>query len=204
MIQALQQSLSFMDFLDHYPEDGGRYELIEGAIVEMRAIGAHEVITSLIGMELNLEIRRLDLPYLVSHNTIVKAPPSDRSESGYLPDLIVLDRDGLAVDPYWEKYSTISVGSSARLAVEVVSTNWRDDYLTKLRDYEALGIAEYWIVDYLALGAVRYLGQPKQRTVSVYSLVDQEYQVRQFRGGDRIVSMVFPELGLTADQILRV
>jgi Uma2 family endonuclease len=203
MIQALQQSLSFMDFLDHYPEDGGRYELIEGAIVEMRAIGAHEVITSLIGMELNLEIRRLGFPYLVSHNTIVKALPSERSDSGYLPDLIVLDRDGLAVDPYWEKYSTISVGDSARLVVEVVSTNWRDDYLTKLRDYEALGIAEYWIVDYLALGAVRYLGQPKQPTVSVYSLVDQEYQVRQFRGDDRIVSPMFPELGLRAEQILR-
>jgi Uma2 family endonuclease len=203
MIQALQQSLSFMDFLDHYPEDGGRYELIEGAIVEMRAIGAHEVITSLIGMELNLEIRRLGLSCLVSHNTIVKTLPSDRSDSGYLPDLIVLDRDGLVVDPYWEKYSTISVGGSARLVVEVVSTNWRDDYLTKLRDYEALGIAEYWIVDYLALGAVRYLGQPKQPTVSVYSLVDQEYQVRQFRGDDRIVSPMFPELGLRAEQILR-
>jgi Uma2 family endonuclease len=54
-------------------------------------------------------------------------------------------------------------------------------------------------VDYLALGAVRYLGQPKRRTVSVYSLVDQEYQVRLFRGDDRIVSPMFPELGLTAD-----
>jgi hypothetical protein len=28
-----------------------------------------------------------------------------------------------------------------------VSTNWRDDYLMKLGEYEKLGIAEYWIVD---------------------------------------------------------
>jgi len=34
--------------------------------------------------------------------------------------------------------------------------------LKKLADYEALGIVEYWIVDYLALGASRYTGKPKQ------------------------------------------
>ncbi len=85
--------------------------------------------------------------------------------------------------------------------VEVVSTNWRDDYLTKLRDYEALGIAEYWIVDYLALGAVWYLGQPKQPTLSVYYLMDGEYQVQTFRGNDRVISTIFPGLALTATEI---
>jgi Uma2 family endonuclease len=200
MVQALPRKLTFMEFLESYPEQG-RYELIEGTVV--RAIGAHEVITSLIGAELTLEIRRLNLPYLISQNTLVKAAEPEAWDSGYLPDLIVLDRTYLPQDPYWEKYSTISEGPSAKLVVEVVSTNWRDDYLTKLRDYESLGIAEFWIVDYLALGAVRYLGQPKQPTVSVYSLVEGEYQVEQFRGGDRIVSAVFPELQLTAHQILQ-
>ncbi|MUL36975.1 hypothetical protein BWI75_11615 [Gloeocapsopsis sp. AAB1 = 1H9] len=47
------------------------------------------------------------------------------------------------------------------LVVEIISTNWRDDYLKKLADYEVLGIPEYWIVDYLALGAARYIGTPK-------------------------------------------
>jgi Uma2 family endonuclease len=163
-----------------------------------RLIGAHEVVTSLIGAELDLKIRRLNLPYLTSYKTLVKAAGSE-----YLPDLIVLDRTYLPQDPYWAKYSTISEGPSAKLVVEVVSTNWRDDYLTKLRDYESLGIAEFWIVDYLALGAVRYLGQPKQPTVSVYSLVEGEYQVEQFRGGDRIISAVFPDLQLAANQILQ-
>ncbi len=202
MVQALQQKLTFMEFLESYREQG-RYELIEGTVVEMRAIGAHEVITSLISEELTLEIRRLNLPYLTSRNTLVKAAEPEAWDSGYLPDLIVLDRTYLPQDPYWAKYSTISEGPSAKLVVEVVSTNWRDDYLTKLRDYESLGIAEFWIVDYLALGAVRYLGQPKQPTVSVYSLVEGEYQVEQFRGGDRIISAVFPDLQLAAYQILQ-
>jgi Uma2 family endonuclease len=34
----------------------------------------------------------------------------------------------------------------------IVSTNWRDDYYLKYADYEEMGIAEYWIVDYAALG----------------------------------------------------
>ena len=58
------------------------------------------------------------------------------------------------------------------MIIEVVSTNWRDDYLTKLRDYEEIGIKEYWIVDYLALGGRRYIGNPKQPTISIYQLVD--------------------------------
>jgi Uma2 family endonuclease len=120
-----------------------------------------------------------------------------------LPDVIVLDRQVLGADPYWEQFSTISMGNSARLVVEVVSTNWQDDYLRKLADYETLGIHEYWIVDYLGLGATRYIGRPKQPTISVYQLVEGEYQVTQFRGAEQIVSSTFPALALTAAQMFQ-
>jgi len=93
------------------------------------------------------------------------------------------------------------MGSSVRLIVEVVSTNWQDDYGHKLVDYEALGISEYWIADYLGLGGRRYIGNPKQPTFFVHHLVDGEYQISQFRGSDRIVSPTFPELNLTVQQI---
>jgi len=73
----------------------------------------------------------------------------------------------------------------------------------KLVDYETFGVPEYWIVDYLALGGRRYIGNPKQPTISVYYLVDGEYQVNLFRGNDRIISPTFPELNLTAEQIFQ-
>jgi Uma2 family endonuclease len=53
----------------------------------------------------------------------------------------------------------------------------------------------------LALGGRKFIGNPKQPTISVYQLIDGEYQVTQFRGDDRIVSLTFPELNLTAQQI---
>ena len=37
-------------------------------------------------------------------------------------------------------------GKSIPLVIEVVSTNWRDDYGHKLVEYEAMGMEEYWIV----------------------------------------------------------
>jgi Uma2 family endonuclease len=82
--------------------------------------------------------------------------------------------------------------------VEVVSTNWRDDYLLKLADYEAFGIQEYWIVDYLGLGGRRYIGSPKQPTFTLCHLVDGEFELQQFRGSQPIVSPTFPGLSLGA------
>src|SRR5262249_53187956 len=108
----------------------------------MQPVGQHELIASFIDAALTLEIRRAQLPYLSSRNTLVKPT---RPGSADLPDVIVLDREALGADPYWEPYSTISVDRSARFDVEVVSTNWQDDSLRKLTNYETLGILEDWI-----------------------------------------------------------
>ena len=67
-----------------------------------------------------------------------------------------------------------------------------------------MGVPEYWIVDYLGLSTSRYIGSPKQPTVSVYYLVDGKYQVSQFRDLERIVSTVVPELNLAAEQLFKL
>jgi len=121
-----------------------------------------------------------------------------------VPDAIVLDLRQIQSEPLWRKTSTITRGSSACLVVEVVSTNWQDDYAKKLEDYERLLIPEYWIVDYLALGGRRYIGYPKQPTVSIYSLVGASYQLQQFRKKEEIRSAIFPELNLPAEVLLTV
>jgi len=129
---------------------------------------------------------------------VVKA---DNELSGYEPDASVLDRQGTDSEPTSKNQSIITMGSSGRLIVEVVSINWRDGYGYKLVDHEALGISEYWIADYLGLGGRRYIGNPKQPTFSVYQLVDGEYQVGHFRGNERVFMPTFPQLNLTVKEI---
>jgi Uma2 family endonuclease len=48
-----------------------------------------------------------------------------------------------------------------------------------------------------------FIGNPKQPTISLYQLIEGEYQVSQFRDDDLIISPTFPELKLTANQIFQ-
>ncbi|NEP03346.1 MAG: Uma2 family endonuclease [Symploca sp. SIO2E9] len=198
MIQLVQKKITFEEFLEWYPDGRGRYELHEGVIVEMNPTGDHEEVAAFLNRKLNVEIDRQSLPYFIPRTYLVKPP---RYCSGYQPDIMILDKEALLDEPLWKKSSTISQGKSVKLAVEVVSTNWRDDYLTKARDYEEIGIPEYWIVDYLGLGGRRFIGNPKQPTFSVYQLVEGEYQVSQFRGNKCVESPTFPELNFTAQEV---
>jgi Uma2 family endonuclease len=84
----------------------------------------------------------------------------------------------------------------------VVSSNWQNDYSRKLEDYETLGIPEYWIADHVGLGGKRYIGSPKQPTLSICVLVNGQYEIQQLRGDEPIVSPTFPGLKLTAAQLL--
>ncbi len=202
MVQALRQSVTFDEFIEWYPENSTvRYELHDGVIVEMpNATGDHSEVAGFLIAELNFEIRRANVPYFIPKECVVSALDA---RSGYIPDGIILKREAIVEEPRWKKESILTKGSSIQLIIEVVSTNWQDDYLTKSRDYEALGIYEYWIVDYVGLGGRRFIGNPKQPTLSVCEWMDGEYEVRQFRGSDRIISPTFPDLMLTAEQAFR-
>ena len=199
MVQARPVSpMSFEAFLEWYPDDGRQYELIQGAVVEMRPTGPHEDVGGFLTAELNFEIRRGHLPYSIPRTCVVK-PQADGS--GYLPDIVVLSRQQLINEPLWSTASVIQHGETAPLVIEIVSTNWRDDYGHKFVEYEAMGIAEYWMVDFRALGAVRHIGKPKQPTITICQLEDEEYQIRRFVAGEQLVSGIFPELDLSADAV---
>ncbi|MDJ1178498.1 Uma2 family endonuclease [Roseofilum sp. BLCC_M91] len=200
MIATLTTPISFDEFVDWYPENATcKYELRNGAIVKMPlATGEHSNVIGFIASELHFEIRRSQYPCLIPGDCLLKAIDD---KSGYQPDIIVLNKAQLAEEPGWQKKSVITKGDSVRLAIEVVSTNWQDDYLRKVGDYELMGIPEYWIVDYLGLGGRRFIGNPKKPTLSIYQLVDGEYQITLFTGNERIESLAFPQLQLSAAEI---
>ena len=199
-----EKLVTLEEFWNWYP-DGyeGRFELHNGVIVKVQPTGTHEQVAGFLAMEIGFEIKRFNLPLFIPRQGLIKAINTDKS--AYIPDVMVLDNDSVKNNEHkWKKRSTITQGSTVKLAIEVVSTNWQDDYLMKLGEYEKLGIEEYWIIDYLGLGGRRYIGTPKQPTISIYHLVEEEYTLLLFQGQDEIKSPLFPELNLTAEQIFQV
>ncbi|MEM8805186.1 MAG: Uma2 family endonuclease [Cyanobacteria bacterium P01_G01_bin.38] len=192
MIQALTK-LTFDDYL-RLGESPQKYELISGTLVEMTPPTlAHIRIAKFLERRFDHEIERAGQPW-ESYREVGQRTDVDSSR---LPDVVVVTQaDAAQIIDRSAIFET-----PVLLAVEVVSSNWQDDYLNKLAEYEALGIPEYWIVDYLALGAARYIGSPKVPTISVYHLVVEEYQVQLFRAGDRLSSVTFPQMDLTVDEI---
>lgn len=122
--------------------------------------------------------------------------------TAFRPDVAVVDRTELDHEPLWPEQSILTQGSSLKFIAEVVSSNWQNDYARKIEDYAALGIPEYWIADRAALGGTRYIGKPKQPTLSICTLVDGEYEIQQLQGNQPVVSLTFPEVNLTAEQVL--
>jgi Uma2 family endonuclease len=199
MTQASPKLLTCDEFIAWYPNDGKRYELHQGVIVEMPPpSGDHEDVVGFLTRKLGVEIDRLNLPFNIPKTGLVRTPNAD---SAYLPDVLVVNRENLPNEPLWKKESTVIQPKSVPLIIEVVSTNWRDDYHKKYADYEEMGIGEYWMVDYAALGGRKFLGNPKQPTIFVCELVAGEYQMAAFQGNNPIVSPTFLQLNLTAQQI---
>jgi Uma2 family endonuclease len=199
-LQVLPQPVNLDDFVVWYPENSEvRYELRAGVIVEMpKPRGKHSEIAGLIHDELALEIRRLQLDYFIPKECLIKRS----NDTGYEPDVVVLDRSNLDNEALWQTASVIENGQTIKLVVEVVSSNWQDDYELKMAEYEALDIPEYWIIDYAGLGGVRHLGKPKQPTLTIATLVNGEYELSRFRDAEVITSPTFPELKLTTVQVM--
>ena len=65
------------------------------------------------------------------------------------------------------------------------------DYRYKRSEYAAWGIAEYWIVD------------PIAQKLTILEWVEGFYDERVYEGDKAIASSIFPELTLTASQVLQ-
>ncbi|MDB9540273.1 Uma2 family endonuclease [Anabaenopsis tanganyikae CS-531] len=185
------------EFIAEYG-DQENYELIDGELIEVEPTGPHEQVSSLIGRKLNVEIDHQDLPYFIPHRCLIKLLGTN---TAFRPDVIVLDQTQLINEPLWQQEPVITSGKSIKLIAEVVSTNWQNDYARKVEDYALLGVSEYWIVDYLGIGGRDYIGKIKQPTVTICTLLEDEYQKRLFQNNDQLVSSIFPNLQLTAKQV---
>jgi Uma2 family endonuclease len=197
MVQSISQLIDVTQFIEQYG-DNDQYELIDGELVEMEATGQHEQVAALISRKINVEIERQNLSLFIPHRCLIKLLGT---ETAFRPDLIVLDQKQLIYEPLWQQEPVITLGTSIQLIAEIVSSNWQNDYARKVEDYALLGVAEYWIVDYLGLGGREYIGKVKRPTITICNLVGDEYKKTLFQDQDQLQSITFPSLNLRAEQV---
>ena len=183
---------SFEEYLTADASDlpEGRCEYWDGELIEVmtESSGNDDIANYLFAVLLQMGIyRKLIRPGRAEVEVIGK--PRTR-----FPDLTVLDEVHL---PLVESRLTITRQMPPpRLVVEVVSPgaeskpNYIRDYRDKRDQYAAIAIPEYWIID------------PDRAWFMVGTLIDGRYQFATFRGNEPIVSPTFPELKLTAAQVL--
>jgi Uma2 family endonuclease len=197
MVYTPSKLLSFDEFITRYG-DNPRYELADGELIDMEPTGSHQTVGGKLATKISSAIGQTTHPWFIPLTCLIRSAVDTTRR----PDIIVLDETMLDAEPLWEQLTVITHGSSIKLVVEIVSTNWETDYARKNEEYALMGINEYWIVDFKGLGGNAFIGKPKQPTFTVCQLVDDEYQQTQFRLGESILSPTFPELQLRLDDIL--
>lgn len=138
--------------LDGMPDDGHRYELIDGALLVTPAPGYdHQSISA----ELYILLRAAcpaDLRVLYAPLDVVLAV-----DTVVQPDLLVAPR---------EAFTTRGLPVAPLLAVEILSPSTRRiDLMLKRSRYEAAGCDAYWVVD------------PAGPSITAWQLTDGTYRV---------------------------
>ena len=126
-----------IDMLDDFPEDGTRYELLEGTLIVTPAPSIeHQIVATRIAHFL------MDALKGVKNAQVVAVGAIQRGDSTQLqPDVLVFP----ASAPHTANWRDIG---EWWLAVEVMSPSSRVyDREVKRAAYMALGVEEYWLVD---------------------------------------------------------
>lgn len=129
--------------LHDLPEDGKGFELADGWLVEVAAGARHTWIARRLARIIESAVDDSSL-VLDGGEWEVSVGVSVRK-----PDIIVLPRD-LARAVIIDQSPKLIPSSGVELVVEVVSPgsgSERSDRVRKMREYAAVGIPEYWIVD---------------------------------------------------------
>jgi Uma2 family endonuclease len=182
MVAKIEPLLTIAD-LDAMPEDGNRYELIEGELFVSRAptLAHQETVDNLIVI-----FRR----YLDQHpiGRVWSGPGVILSDfSGVIPDLIYVSNERLK-----EIASGDRVAGAPDLIVEVLSPgaeNERRDRHAKRQLYRKYGVKEYWLVD------------AQRQTVEIYR--SQRFRLAATLGlEDEITSPLLPGFRCAVREIL--
>jgi Uma2 family endonuclease len=186
------KKLTFAEYLKYDDGTDTRYELVCGELIPMSlGTGKHGAVTKFLEFTFDAEIAKVGTAWTAQRFSVgIRSPRAGRWDTSRIPDVTVL------TIAQWKslanREAVIELSDPPPiLVVEVVSESTKTtDYRSKRSEYAVLNIPEYWIVD------------PLSDLVTVCTLTEGFYDAVEFRGSDRIVSPTFPQLELTAAQVL--
>jgi len=138
MAMAISVPLYTVDDLQKFPDDGNRYELLDGVLLVTPAPAAvHQLVASRIQAELSIALQKPGHAHVVGPGAVVRKPRTQLE-----PDILVYPSrftprtDWPKITEHW-------------LAVEVLSRSSRVyDREFKRDAYFALGVQQVWLVDW--------------------------------------------------------
>jgi Uma2 family endonuclease len=180
------EPLMTIEDLDAMPDDGNRYEIIEG---ELFVSCAPNLMHQSVSGNLVFNLKN----YLIQNPIgVVWATPGVifSKFSGVIPDLVFVSNERRV-----EIASGDRITGAPDLMIEIVSPgteNERRDRIAKRQLYGRHGVKEYWVVD------------PYQRTIEVYVLEGQILKLQAtYAETDDLVSSILPGFSCKADEIFR-
>ncbi|MBN3943204.1 Uma2 family endonuclease [Nostoc sp. NMS9] len=197
---ATTKKITFAEYLKYNDGTDTQYELVDGELIPMSlGTGKHGGISKFLERSFDDESAKMGQNWTAQKFSVgvrclrrpeAGAPRGGRWDTSRIPDVVVLPTQ------QWEALSNreavIELNETLPiLVVEVVSESTQTtDYRSKRSEYAVLEIPEYWIVD------------PIQEIVTICTLVEGFYDAVAFRGQERIISFTFPQLDLSAEQVL--
>ncbi len=169
-MSARIEPLMTVDDLEAMPEDGNRYEVIEGELFVSRAPGLPH---QLVSVNVLYELRK----YLDQHSigTVVPTPGLILSKySGVIPDIVFFTHARGA-----EIIANDRLNAAPELVIEILSPgreNLARDRVAKRQLYAQHSVREYWIVD------------SQNRAVEVYRLQNAMLELVLILRGDEEIS----------------
>ena len=183
MTTQIQPVLTIAD-LDVMPDDGNRYEIIEGELIVSRAPSLlHQIIVS--------NIIALIRNYLDTNSIGIVVPGPGvifNDVNGVIPDVVFVSNEKRGEIAFGEKLT-----GAPELVIEILSPgaeNERRDRAVKRQLYGRFGVEEYWIVD------------PVNRFIEVYHLEEQMLVLTgSYTHQDQISSSVLPGFRCAVQEI---
>ena len=182
MAPATSSKLTYDDYVK-LPDDGKRYEIIDGELyVNPAPVPTHQFIITNI-----LEAFR---GYARAHGGRAAGAPIDvvlADDRILQPDIIFIRADHLSI------VGPKNIIGPPNVVVEVLSDGTRRyDEIQKRKVYESSGIDEYWVVD------------PEIELVKVYRAIDGVYRKAEeisTEAGGAITSPLLPDFSLPIEEV---